>query len=34
VAVDDATRLAYIKVFPDEQQATTMGFLMRAVSSF
>jgi hypothetical protein len=32
VAVDDATRLAYVEVLPDEQQATTVGFLVRAVS--
>jgi len=30
VAVDDATRLAYVEVLPDEQQATTVGFLVRA----
>jgi len=34
VAVDDATRLAYVEVLPDEQQATTVGFLVRAVSWF
>lgn len=34
VAVDDATRLAYVEVLPNEQQATTVGFLVRAVSWF
>jgi transposase InsO family protein len=34
VAVDDATRLAYVEVLPDEQQATTVGFLLRAVAWF
>ena len=34
VAVDDATRLAYVEVLPDEQQATTVGFLTRAVGWF
>jgi len=34
VAVDDATRLAYVEVLPDEQQGTTVGFLVRAVSWF
>ena len=34
VAVDDATRLAYVEVLPDEQKATTVGFLVRAVSWF
>ncbi|MBM5802334.1 MAG: DDE-type integrase/transposase/recombinase, partial [Cyanobacteria bacterium K_DeepCast_35m_m2_023] len=34
VAVDDATRLAYVEVLPDEQQATTVGFLVRAVAWF
>ena len=32
--MDDATRLAYVEVLPDEQQATTFGFLVRAVSWF
>ena len=31
VAIDDATRLAYVEVVPDEQKATTVGFLARAV---
>ena len=34
VAVDDATWLAYVEVLPDEQKATTVGFLVRAVSWF
>jgi hypothetical protein len=34
VAVDDATRLAYVEVLPDEQKATTVGFLARAVGWF
>jgi len=32
--VDDATRLAYVEVLPDEQQATTVCFMVRAVSWF
>ena len=28
VAIDDATRLAYVEVLPDEKQATTVGFLL------
>ena len=32
VAIDDATRLAYAEVLPDEKQATTVGFLIRAVA--
>jgi transposase InsO family protein len=34
VAIDDATRLAYVEVLPDEQKATTIGFLVRAVGWF
>ncbi len=34
VAIDDATRLAYAEVLPDEKQATTVGFLTRAVGWF
>lgn len=30
VWVDDATRLAYAKVLPDEKDATAAGFLRRA----
>jgi len=32
VAIDDATRLAYAEVLSDEKQATTVGFLIRAVA--
>jgi hypothetical protein len=32
VAIEDATRLAYAEVLPDEKQATTVGFLIRAVA--
>ena len=34
VAVDDATRLAYVEVLGDEKGATAAGFLRRAVSFF
>ena len=34
VAIDDATLLAYVEVLPDEKQATTVGFLLRAVAWF
>ena len=34
VAIDDATRLAYVEVLADEQQATAIGFLSRAVAWF
>jgi len=34
VAVDDATRLAYVEVLPDERAQTTVGFLERAVAWF
>lgn len=34
VAIDDATRLAYVEVLADEQKATTIGFLARAVGWF
>jgi transposase InsO family protein len=34
VAVDDATRLAYVEVLPDEQAATAVGFLRRAIAYF
>ena len=34
VAIGDATRLAYVEVLPDEKQATTVGFLLRAVAWF
>src|SRR5882724_8006055 len=31
VAIDDATRLAYVEVLPDERRASTTGFLVRAL---
>ena len=34
VAVDDATRLAYVEVLDDEKGATAAGFLRRAVAFF
>ena len=34
VAVDDATRLAYVEVLPDEKAATAVGFLRRAIKHF
>jgi transposase InsO family protein len=34
VCVDDATRLAYVEVLPDEKGATAAGFLCRAVNWF
>jgi transposase InsO family protein len=34
VAINDATRLAYVEVLADEQQATPIGFLCRAVAWF
>ena len=34
VAIDDATRLAYVEVLPDEQQGTAIGFLSRALAWF
>lgn len=34
VAVDDATRLAYVEVLADERKATTTGFLLRALRWF
>jgi transposase InsO family protein len=34
VCVDDATRLAYVEVLPDEKAATAIGFLNRAVSFY
>ena len=34
MAIDDATRLAYVEVLPDEKQATTVGFLLRGVAWF
>jgi transposase InsO family protein/transposase len=34
VAVDDATRLAYVEVLPDEKAITAIGFLRRAITHF
>jgi transposase InsO family protein len=34
VAVDDATRLAYVEVLGDERKHTTTGFLLRALRWF
>jgi transposase InsO family protein len=34
VCVDDATRLAYVEVLPDEKATTAIGFLRRAVSFY
>ena len=34
VAIDDATRLAYVEVLSDEKATTAVGFLRRAVSFF
>jgi len=34
VAIDDATRLAYVEVLPDEQQGTAISFPIRAVAWF
>ncbi|HWI71037.1 MAG TPA: hypothetical protein VNT55_03710 [Baekduia sp.] len=34
VAIDDATRLAYVEVLDDEKALTAIGFLRRAVAFF
>jgi len=34
VAIDDATRLAYVEVLTDEQQGTAIGFFSRALAWF
>jgi transposase InsO family protein len=34
VCVDDATRLAYVEVLPDEQAPTAIGFLKRALAFY
>ena len=34
MAIDDATRLAYVEVLPDERGPTAAGFLRRAVAWF
>jgi transposase len=34
VAIDDATRLAYVEVLPDEKATTAIGFLRRAIDFY
>src|SRR5215211_2093925 len=34
IAIDDATRLAYVEVLPDEKATTAIGFLRRAVAFY
>jgi transposase InsO family protein len=34
IAIDDATRLAYVEVLADEKAATAVGFLRRAIKHF
>lgn len=34
MAIDDATRLAFVKVLGDEQKPSAIGFLSRAVAWF
>jgi transposase InsO family protein len=34
IAIDDATRLAYVEVLPDEKASTAVGFLRRAVAHY
>lgn len=34
IAIDDATRLAYLEVLPDEKAPTAIGFLKRAIEFF
>ncbi|HEY7829797.1 MAG TPA: IS481 family transposase [Solirubrobacteraceae bacterium] len=34
VCIDDATRLSYVEVLPDERATTAVGFLRRAVAHF
>src|SRR3954464_14337770 len=34
IAIDDATRLVYVEVLPDEKAVTAVGFLRRAVKHF
>jgi transposase InsO family protein len=34
VAIDDATRLAYVEVLPDEKATTSAGFLRRAIAFY
>jgi transposase InsO family protein len=34
IAIDDATRLAYVEVLPDEKAVTAIGFLRRAIAHY
>jgi transposase InsO family protein len=34
IAIDDATRLAYAEVLPDEKATTAIGFLRRAIAFY
>ena len=34
VAIDDATRLAYVEVLPDEKATTSVAFLRRAIAFY
>jgi transposase len=34
IAIDDATRLAYVEVLPNEKAVTAVGFLHRAIKNF
>jgi transposase InsO family protein len=34
VAIDDATRLAYVEVLPDQKATTSVGFLRRAIAFY
>jgi transposase InsO family protein len=34
IAIDDATRLAYVEVLPDEKAVTAVGFLRRTIKHF
>jgi len=34
ICVDDATRLAYVEVLPDEKATTAIGFLRRALAFY
>jgi hypothetical protein len=34
IAIDDATRLAYVEVLPEEKALTAIAFLRRAVAHY
>jgi hypothetical protein len=34
IAIDDATRPAYVEVLPDEKATTAVGFLRRAIAHY